>query len=123
MGDIALIRATIVRALVLTAAFAGALTPIRCLGEDGNQLPTKATMELPRELLSLLQQNKMPKHSPILVRIFKEESELEVWKQDTNGHFRILKIFRSVGGLAILGRSCMKATVRLPRGSIQLLPS
>ncbi len=29
----------------------------------------------------------MPKDSPILVRIFKEESELEVWKQDTTGHF------------------------------------
>ena len=49
-------------------------------------------MELSRELLSSLQQKKMPKHSPILVRIFKEESELEVWKQDTTGHFQILKI-------------------------------
>jgi hypothetical protein len=36
-----MIRATVVRALVLTAAFAAALTPVRCLGEDGNQLPTK----------------------------------------------------------------------------------
>jgi hypothetical protein len=48
----ALIRATLVRALVLAAAFAGALMPLRCLAEDGSQLPAKATMELPRELLS-----------------------------------------------------------------------
>jgi murein L,D-transpeptidase YafK len=92
----AMIRATVVRALVLTAAFAAALTPVTCLGEDSNQLPAKAakplpakaTKELPPELLSLLRQRKMPKHSPILVRIFKEEAELEVWKQDTTGRRR-----------------------------------
>jgi murein L,D-transpeptidase YafK len=88
-----MVRATVVRALVLTMAFAAALTPVRCLGEDSNQLPTKATKELPPELLSLFRQTKMPKHSPILVHIFKEEAELEVWKQDTTGHFQILKIF------------------------------
>src|SRR5881398_2190779 len=86
-----MIRATVVRALVLAAAFAVALTP--CLGEDSNPLPAKATKELPPELLSLLRQKKMPKYSPIIVRLFKEEAELEVWKQDTTGHFQILKIF------------------------------
>ena len=29
-----MIRATVLRALVLTAAFAAALTPVTCLGED-----------------------------------------------------------------------------------------
>ena len=94
-----MIRATVVSALVLTAAFAAALTPIRCFGEDANQLPAKdplpakATKELPRELLSLINQKKMLKFSPILVRIFKEEAELEVWKQDTTGRFQLLKTF------------------------------
>ena len=96
-----MIRATVVRALVVTAAFAAASMPVTCLGENSNQLPTratkelpaKATKELPPELLSLLRQKKMPKHSPILVRIFKEEAELEVWKQDTTGRFEILKTF------------------------------
>ena len=99
-----MIRATVLRALVLTAAFAAGLTPVTCLGEDGNQSPTKATRELPPRatkalpakatkelppaLISLLRQKKMPKHSPILVRIFKEEAELEVWKQDTTGRRR-----------------------------------
>jgi hypothetical protein len=72
---IAMIRATAaIRALVLTAAFAAGLTPVTCLGETSNQLPPRATKELPAELLSLLQK-KMPKHSPILVRIFKEQAE------------------------------------------------
>ena len=70
-----MIRAAVVRALVLTAALAAALTPVRCLGEDGNQLPTKATKELPPELLSMFRQKKMPKHSPIVVRIFKARAD------------------------------------------------
>ena len=86
-----MIRAALVRALVLSAAFAGSLMSVRCLAD--NQLPAKATKELSPQLLSLLQQKNMPKHSRILVRIFKEESELEVWKQDTTGHFQILKIY------------------------------
>jgi murein L,D-transpeptidase YafK len=56
-------------------------------------LPEKVTKELSPELLSLLHQRKMPKHSPIILRIFKEGAELEAWKQDTTGHFQILKIY------------------------------
>ena len=90
---IALILATLVRAFVLSAALAGALTPVRCLGEDSSKLPERATRELSPELLSLLRQKKTPKYSPIILRVFKEEAELEVWKQDITGHFQILKIY------------------------------
>jgi murein L,D-transpeptidase YafK len=87
-----MIRATVLSALVLMAAFAAA-TPAMCLGEDSNHLPAKATKELPPELLALLRQKNMPKHSPIILRVFKEEAELEVWKQDASGLFQILKTY------------------------------
>src|SRR5262249_60842976 len=84
VGGMAMIRATVARALVLTAAFVAILTPVTCLGEDRNPLPAgapkpfpaKETKEVSRELLSLFRQNKMPKYSPILLRVFKEEAEL-----------------------------------------------
>jgi murein L,D-transpeptidase YafK len=74
-----MIRAALLRALVLTAVFAAGLTPAACLEANSTPLPSKATKELPAELLALLQEKKMPKHSPIILRIFKEEAELEVW--------------------------------------------
>ena len=77
-----MIRATVLRALMLAAAFAAGLTPVTCLGENSNQLPTKATKELPPELLSRLRQKKMPKYSPILVRLFKEEVPRSAGFQD-----------------------------------------
>ena len=97
-----MIRATLASAIVLTAAFAATLTPVRCLGQTAAPatppnlsppLPAKATKELPRDLLALIKQKKMPKLSPILMRIFKEEAELEVWKQDSTGRFQLLKTY------------------------------
>jgi murein L,D-transpeptidase YafK len=117
-----LIRATLVRALVLSAAFAGCLTPVRCLGEDGYQLPTKATKELSPELLPLLQQKNMPKHSPILVRIFKEESELEVWRRDTTGHFQILKIYPICRWSGDLGPKLYEGDRQAPEGFYTITP-
>ena len=64
-----------------------------CYGDDGYQIPTRAMKELSPEMLKLLDQRNKPKESPILVRLFKEESELEVWKQDTSGRYELLKVY------------------------------
>ena len=117
-----MMRATVVRALVLTAVFAAALTPVTGLGEDSNQLPPRATKELPPELLSLLRQKKMPKHSPILVRIFKEEAELEVWKQDITGHFQLLKIFPICRWSGDLGPKLHQGDRQAPEGFYTVTP-
>src|SRR3977135_4400528 len=121
-GGMAMIRATVVRALVLTAAFAAALTPVTCLGEDSNQLPTTATKALPPDVISLFRQKKMPKYSPILVRIFKEEAELEVWKQDTTGHFQMLKIFPICRWSGDLGPKLHEGDRQAPEGFYRITP-
>src|SRR5437870_2758734 len=117
-----MIRATVLRALVLTAAFAAGLTPVTCLGESSNRLPTKAAQELPPELLSLLRQKKMPKHSPILVRLFKEEAELEVWKQDTTGRFQILKTYPICRWSGDLGPKLREGDRQTPEGFYSVTP-
>jgi murein L,D-transpeptidase YafK len=104
------------------AAFAGALTPVTCFGEDGNQLPTKATKEPSPELLSLFQQKHMVKNSPILVRIFKEESELEVWKEDTRGHFQILKSYPICRWSGDLGPKLHEGDRQAPEGFYTITP-
>src|SRR5262245_35674791 len=148
-----MIRATVLRALVL-AVFAAALTPVTCLGENSNRLPTqatkelptqatkelptqatkelppkatkelpaKATKELPPELLSLLRQKKMPKNSPILVRIFKEEAELEVWKQDATGRFQILKTYPICRWSGDLGPKLQEGDRQAPEGFYTVTP-
>jgi murein L,D-transpeptidase YafK len=122
---------TALRTLVLTMAVAAGLTPLACLGENGTQspakttnpLPAKATKELPTELLSLLQQKKMPKTSPIILRVFKEEAELEVWKQDTSGLFQLLKTYPICRWSGDLGPKLWEGDRQAPEGFYTITPA
>ncbi|MEI9924773.1 MAG: murein L,D-transpeptidase family protein [Bradyrhizobium sp.] len=118
-----MICAALLRALVLTAVFAAGVTPAICLDAISNPLPGKATKELPPELLSLLQQKKMPKHSPIILRIFKEEAELEVWKQDTSGHFESLKTYPICRWSGDLGPKLYEGDRQTPEGFYSVTPA
>jgi murein L,D-transpeptidase YafK len=122
VGGTAMIGATVLRALVVTAALSGGLTPVSCLGENINRLPPKATKELPPELLSLLQQKKMPKYSPIVARVFKEEAELEVWKQDSSGLFQILKTYPICRWSGDLGPKLWEGDRQAPEGFYTITP-
>src|SRR5262249_13054566 len=64
----------------------------------------------------LLRQKKMPKQSPILVRIFKEEAELEVWKQDTSGRFELLKTYPICRWSGDLGPKLYEGDRQAPEG-------
>jgi murein L,D-transpeptidase YafK len=118
-----LIRASLVRALMLSAALAGSLTLAGCFGDEGGyQLPTRAMKELSPQMVTLLDQKKMPKESPILVRIFKEESELEVWKQDDTGRFAILKVYPICRWSGDLGPKVHEGDRQAPEGFYTITP-
>lgn len=54
---------------------------------------TKAIQPIPTKLVSQMRAKGMTPSSPILVRIFKQESELEVWKQNAQGRYALLKTY------------------------------
>jgi murein L,D-transpeptidase YafK len=73
-------------------------------------------------VLSLLLQRNMPKRSPILIRIFKEESELEVWKQDTTGRFELLKVYPICRWSGDLGPKISEGDRQAPEGFYTITP-
>jgi murein L,D-transpeptidase YafK len=126
-GSIALIRASPVRArlcraLLASALLAGSLGLAGC-NTDIYQLPTRAMKELSPEMLALLGQKGMPRESPILVRIFKEESELEVWKQDTTGRFEMLKVYPICRWSGELGPKVREGDRQAPEGFYTITPA
>ena len=54
---------------------------------------TAAEQPLSKETMSMLGRKGMDSHAPIFVRIFKEESELEVWKARDDGRFYHFKTY------------------------------
>jgi murein L,D-transpeptidase YafK len=110
------------RALAASAVLAAALTLGGCFAEDGYDIPSRAEKELSPEMVALLQKKNMPQDSPLLVRIFKEESELEVWKQDTSGRYALLKVYPICRWSGDLGPKVKEGDRQAPEGFYPITP-
>jgi murein L,D-transpeptidase YafK len=64
----------------------------------------------------------MDKDSPILVRLFKEEAELEVWKKDRNGEFALLKTYPICRWSGDLGPKIKEGDRQAPEGFYTITP-
>jgi murein L,D-transpeptidase YafK len=115
-------RARLFRALLAAAVLSGALALAGCFSEESYELPTKAMKELSPQMLALLDQKHMPKDSPILIRLFKEESELEVWKQDTTNHYALLKVYPICRWSGDLGPKVQEGDRQAPEGFYSITP-
>jgi murein L,D-transpeptidase YafK len=114
-------RSPCARALLASAAVAAAVALAGCVTE--NMAPSaKALKPLSPQTVAELAAKNMPKESPILLRIFKEESELEVWKQDTSGHYALLRRFPICRWSGELGPKLKEGDRQAPEGFYAITP-
>ena len=71
-----------VRSLLASAAIAAAIALAGCDTDGTPAVSGRSMQPLSERMLAEIERRNMEKESPILVRLFKEESELEVWKED-----------------------------------------
>ncbi|MES0812842.1 murein L,D-transpeptidase family protein [Roseibium sp. SCPC15] len=65
----------------------------------------------------------MSSTSPIMIRIFKEESELEVWKQTRSGKFKLLDEFEICKWSGKLGPKFKEGDRQAPEGFYEITPA
>jgi hypothetical protein len=65
----------------------------------------------------------MDLQSPILVRLFKQEAELEVWKQDRSGRFALLKTYPICRWSGDLGPKVREGDRQAPEGFYSITPA
>jgi murein L,D-transpeptidase YafK len=104
--------------LALTAC-AAAITIAGC---ETDRPVDRALQPLSPKMLAQLEQKQMPVDSPILIRLFKEESEVEVWKQDTSGHFALLKTYPICRWSGELGPKTRQGDRQAPEGFYTVKP-
>jgi murein L,D-transpeptidase YafK len=102
-------------ALVAVVALAGCET-------DGLQYG-KAMKSLSPEMVALLQTKNMPAESPMLVRLFKQEAELEVWKQDASGRYDLVKTYPICRWSGELGPKIREGDRQAPEGFYNITPA
>src|ERR1700758_1764000 len=69
-----------------------------------------------------VEQKGMDCPSPILIRLFKEEAELEVWKQDRSGKFALLKTYPICRWSGDLGPKVREGDRQAPEGFYAITP-
>lgn len=77
---------------------------------------------LSERMLAELKAKNMEKKSPILMRIFKEEAELEVWKQDDSGRFALLGTYPICHWSGQLGPKIKAGDRQAPEGFYTITP-
>ncbi len=88
-----------------------------CLGDAPPHLK-----QLPAEAQALLAQKGMTQEAPIFVRIFKEESELEIWKQKDDGLFHHFKTYPICNWSGELGPKLVQGDKQAPEGFYTVRP-
>jgi len=109
------------RGLMTSAALAAMVALAGC-ETDGLQ-SGRAMKELSAETRAELQQKNMPVESPILVRLFKQEAELEVWKQDAGGRYELLKTYPICRWSGELGPKVKEGDRQAPEGFYTITPA
>jgi murein L,D-transpeptidase YafK len=109
------------RLLLASAAVAAAVSLAGC-NTDGIDM-AKALKPLSAEMMTLLEAKAMDKTAPIVVRVFKEESELEVWKQDRDGQYALLKTYPICRWSGELGPKVKTGDRQAPEGFYTITPA
>src|SRR5664279_1899065 len=112
-----LFPAAIVRRLALIGLSAFCLSA--CTESD---IP-KAQKPVPYGLVAAMEQKDMAATSPIFVRLYKESSELEIWKQRRNGDYALLKTYQICKWSGALGPKKVEGDRQAPEGIYIVTPA
>jgi murein L,D-transpeptidase YafK len=89
----------------------------------GLMIDTKALQPIPQPLLTRIAQIGSTPGAPMMIRIFKQSSELEVWKQSRDGDYRLLKTYSICKWSGDLGPKLKEADYQSPEGFYTITPA
>ena len=80
------------------------------------QRSERANVTVPDAVYASMSEKRMDRYAPILVRLYKRESELEVWKRGVDGRYALLKTFPICRWSGQLGPKRRKGDRQAPEG-------
>ncbi|MBN9446377.1 MAG: murein L,D-transpeptidase [Bosea sp.] len=109
-----------VKHLALTALIA--LTLAAC-EEDRYRGSARHNIPIPSATYSLMSEKGMSKSQPIVIRSYKKESELEIWKKRADGKYALLKTFPMCRWSGQLGPKVREGDRMAPEGFYAITPA
>ena len=93
-----------------------ALSLAGCNVETSSRTPARATAPVPQATLALMSEKNTDRNAPILIRAYKKESEIEVWKRDRKGDYVLLKSYPVCRWSGQLGPKRKEGDRQVPEG-------
>ena len=94
-----------------------------CSSPHYTMAPTTRTGTVRMSTLHDMESLNMERAAPILIRIYKEESTLEIWKQDRTGNFALLKAYPICRFSGKLGPKVAQGDYQAPEGFYDIAPN
>jgi murein L,D-transpeptidase YafK len=91
--------------------------------DDGFQRSSRHLSPIPPSTLALMASKGMSKNDPIVIRSYKKESELEVWKRGSDGRFALLKTYPICRWSGQLGPKVREGDRQAPEGFYAITPA
>ncbi|MBV9077984.1 MAG: murein L,D-transpeptidase [Methylobacteriaceae bacterium] len=106
------------RRVLAIASLALALTACN----DRYGMSGRSLSPIPPKTLALMSERGMTKSDPILVRLYKKESELEIWKRGVDGKYAVLKSYPICRWSGQLGPKRKEGDRQAPEGFYTVTP-
>lgn len=105
------------------AFFLLALTSlVACSSENRGTVSARAYTPIPQETLSAMASIGSDRNAPILIRAYKKESEIEVWKRTSAGQFALMKTYPVCRWSGQLGPKTREGDRQVPEGFYTVTP-
>jgi murein L,D-transpeptidase YafK len=78
---------------------------------------------IPNEVMALMSEKGMNRANPVLIRSFKKESELEIWKMASDGQYKLLKSYPMCRWSGQLGPKKREGDRQAPEGFYSITPA
>ncbi|MFD1327961.1 L,D-transpeptidase family protein [Mycoplana ramosa] len=108
---------------LLAVAVAGCTNEtLDSVGVDVKKISNKTQYELSGPVVSKMASLNIDRHAPLMIRIFKEEGTLEVWKADRSNRFQLVKTYNICAWSGKLGPKQKEGDRQAPEGFYPLGP-
>ena len=119
-----MIYRSLVRAIITSVALAAGVLLAGCNSDEISLANNaKANQPVSPKLVAEMSEKDMDLQSPILIRLFKQEAELEVWKQARSGRFVLLKTYPICRWSGDLGPKVREGDRQAPEGFYSISPA
>ncbi len=89
---------------------------------DDNISAGRGSSPIPPETLALMEQKHTTRNAPVLIRTYKKEAELEIWKMKGDGQYTLLKTFPMCRWSGQLGPKVKEGDRQVPEGFYTITP-